>query len=77
MVVLPGWKAAGFAPTQEYFGNSPGVLPKTGAPDIALKIDDVLALKDKPGSILVDARPMNEYLGNDEIWLRKGHIRCG
>jgi thiosulfate/3-mercaptopyruvate sulfurtransferase len=22
----------------------------------------------------VDARPKNEYLGQDEIWLRKGHI---
>jgi thiosulfate/3-mercaptopyruvate sulfurtransferase len=22
----------------------------------------------------VDARPHNEYLGDDEIWLRKGHI---
>ena len=31
-------------------------------------------LKRKPEAILVDARPHNEYLGDDEIWLRKGHI---
>ena len=71
---LPGWKAAGFAATQDYFGNPPGKLPAKGAPGIALNIDDVLKYKDQPGYILVDARPKNEYLGQDEIWLRKGHI---
>jgi thiosulfate/3-mercaptopyruvate sulfurtransferase len=30
--------------------------------------------KDLPGVLLVDARPRNEYLGNDDVWLRKGHI---
>lgn len=71
---LPGWKAAGFEPTQVYFGNPKGVLPKKGQPEIAATIDDVLKKKDKPGVVLVDARPMNEYLGQDEVWLRKGHI---
>ena len=71
---LPGWKAAGFAPTQEYFGNPPGSLPVEGHPEIALNIDDVLKDKDQPGFVLVDARPINEYEGRDEIWLRKGHI---
>jgi thiosulfate/3-mercaptopyruvate sulfurtransferase len=73
---LPGWKAAGFAPTQEYFGNPPGALPdaKDAHPEIALTVDDVIKLKDQPGHVLVDARPINEYLGKDEIWLRKGHI---
>jgi len=71
---LPGWQAAGFAPTQEYFGNPTGSLPEKGHPEIAATIDDVLAEKDQPGVILVDARPQNEYLGQDEIWLRKGHI---
>lgn len=71
---LPGWKAAGFAPTQEYFGNPKGSLPSKANRSIALKIDEVIQSKDKPGFILVDARPKNEYLGQDEIWLRKGHI---
>src|SRR3712207_8754856 len=30
--------------------------------------------RSKPGVVLVDARPMNEYLGDDDVWLRKGHI---
>jgi len=71
---LPGWKAAGFKPVQEYFGNPPGELPATGHPEIAVNIDDVLTHKGQPGYVLVDARPINEYLGKDEIWLRKGHI---
>ncbi len=71
---LPAWKAAGFAATQEYFGNPPGQLPTKGAPEIAVAIDDVLKLKSQPGTVMVDARPKNEYLGQDEVWLRKGHI---
>ena len=71
---LPEWKKQGFAPVQDYFGNPPGKLPAKGNPEIALNIDDVLKHKGQPGYVLVDARPKNEYLGQDEIWLRKGHI---
>lgn len=71
---LPEWKKAGYAPTQEYFGNPKGDLPKKGAPEIAADIDDVLSEKDKEGVLLVDARPLNEFIGEDEVWLRKGHI---
>lgn len=69
---LPAWKAAKLPVTQEYFGNPKGALPEKGNPEIALNVDDVL--KRKPGSVLVDARPHNEYVGDDDIWLRKGHI---
>lgn len=69
---LPGWKAAGYPATQTYFGNPKGALPEKAEPTIAANIDDVLAKKDKPGCILVDARPVNEYFGDDEVWLRKG-----
>jgi len=69
---IPAWKAAGYPTTQEYFGNPPGKLPAKGEPGIGLNANDVV--KRKPGSVLVDARPHNEYLGNDDVWLRKGHI---
>lgn len=69
---LPGWKAAKLPVTQEYFGNPKGTLPDKDNPEIALTVDDVL--KRKPGAVLVDARPHNEYVGDDDIWLRKGHI---
>lgn len=71
---LPAWKEAGFEATQEYFENAKGVLPKKGTPGTAADIDDVLAEKDKEGVILVDARPLNEFVGEDDVWLRKGHI---
>jgi thiosulfate/3-mercaptopyruvate sulfurtransferase len=71
---LPAWKGAGFQAIQDYYGNPEGKLSKKGNPEVALTVDDVIAKKDKPGHILVDARPMNEYLGQDEVWLRKGHI---
>lgn len=27
-----------------------------------------------PGVVLVDARPYNEFIGDDDVWLRKRHI---
>ncbi len=69
---LPAWQKAKLPVTQEYFGNPKGTLPEKTNFEIALNVDDVL--KRKPGAVLVDARPMNEYLGDDDIWLRKGHI---
>lgn len=71
---LPAWKAAKLPTTQEYFGNPPGTLPEKTKPEIALDVGDILARRGKPGVVLVDARPHNEYVGDDEIWLRKGHI---
>ena len=71
---LPGWKSEKLPVTQEYFGNPAGTLPEKGNPGIALTVDDVLSRKGKPGVVLVDARPHNEYVGDDDVWLRKGHI---
>lgn len=71
---LPEWKKAGNATTQDYFGNPAGVLPEKAAPEIAADIEDVLAEKENADVVLVDARPLNEFLGEDDVWLRKGHI---
>ena len=71
---LAEWKKQGFAPTQVYFGNPKGTLPEEGIKTITANIDDVQAHVGKPGNVLVDARPLNEYQGQDEVWLRKGHI---
>ncbi|HEV7278783.1 MAG TPA: rhodanese-like domain-containing protein [Pirellulaceae bacterium] len=71
---LPAWEEAGLPVTQEYFGNPSGTLPEKMRPEIAVTIDDVLKRKDQSGVVLVDARPHNEYVGDDDIWLRKGHI---
>ena len=71
---LPEWKKQGFKPEQDYFGNPAGKLPAKMNPGIAANIDDVQKHVGKPGNVLVDARPINEFRGEDEIWLRKGHI---
>ncbi|WP_010584568.1 sulfurtransferase [Schlesneria paludicola] len=71
---LRGWHQAKLPVTQEYFGNPSGTLPVKGNHEIAIGIDELLASKVRPGVVLVDARPYNEYVGNDDVWLRKGHI---
>ena len=71
---LAEWKKQGLKPARDYFGNPPGELPEKGNPGIAASIDDVQKHVGEPGNILVDARPLNEFKGDDEIWLRKGHI---
>lgn len=71
---LPDWQQGKHPVTQEYFGNPSGTLPERMRPEIAITLDELLSRKKQPGVVLVDARPKNEYLGNDEIWLRKGHI---
>ncbi len=71
---LPAWQNAGFPVTQEYFGNPPGRLPEQMNREIAATVDEVLSRTGQPNVVLVDARPKDEYLGEDDIWLRKGHI---
>ena len=71
---LPAWKNAKLPVTQEYFGNPAGTLPDKGKHEIAIAVDEVLRRKGQSGVVLVDARPHNEYVGNDDVWLRKGHI---
>jgi thiosulfate/3-mercaptopyruvate sulfurtransferase len=68
------WKKQGLATTQDYFGNPAGSLPKKGNPGIAATVKDVQSQVGKAGSVLVDARPINEFRGEDDVWLRKGHI---
>lgn len=68
------WKKQGLTPVQDYFGNPPGHLPEQANPSVAASIDDVQKHVGKPGNLLVDARPLNEFRGEDDVWLRKGHI---
>ena len=68
------WKKQGLTPTQEYFGNPSGNLPEQANAGITANVSDVQAHVGKPGHVLVDARPINEFRGEDEVWLRKGHI---
>jgi len=68
------WQKEKLPTTQEYFGNPPGNLPEVEMKGIAIGVAEVLEHKARAGVVLVDARPYNEYIGKDDIWLRKGHI---
>jgi thiosulfate/3-mercaptopyruvate sulfurtransferase len=71
---LPEWEKQKYPLPQEYFGNPTGTLPKQGNKEIGIDIDELLKRKEQPNAIVVDARPKQEYLGYDDMWLRKGHI---
>jgi thiosulfate/3-mercaptopyruvate sulfurtransferase len=71
---LAEWKKQKLPTTQEYFGNPPGNLPEVTKKSIGIDVEELLSKKDKANVVLVDARPHNEYIGDDDVWLRKGHI---
>ncbi len=71
---LAEWQKIRLPVTQEYFGNPVGKLPESHKKQIAIGIEELLSKKGQPNVVLVDARPHNEYVGVDDVWLRKGHI---
>lgn len=71
---LAEWQRLKLPTTQEYFGNPTGSLPSSPNPGIAIAIDELRSKSRQANVVLVDARPHNEYIGDDDVWLRKGHI---
>ncbi len=63
-----------FPLSQDYPKIPKGSVNTKTNPAVGMDVKTVLAKKDKPNVVLVDARPENEYLGNDKVWPRKGHI---
>jgi len=71
---LAEWQKRNLPTTQEYFGNPPGTLPQVAKKEIGIAVEELLLKKTEDNVVLVDARPHNEYVGEDDVWLRKGHI---
>ncbi|MBX3747858.1 MAG: sulfurtransferase [Verrucomicrobiae bacterium] len=71
-----GWPdyRARFATTQDYPDTPRGRLPARMNRGIAVSVHEVMSLKDRPGVVLVDARPALEFRGEDDLWPRQGHI---
>ena len=70
---LPEYKSK-FPLTQDYPHTPKGLLPKQTNFSIGVDVKTVLQKKDRTDVVLLDARPVDEYQGLDEIWPRKGHI---
>ncbi len=68
------WRKQGFEGARDYYGNPAGKLPAKGNPGVSANVTDVQKHVGKAGNLLIDARPLNEFQGNDDVWLRKGHI---
>lgn len=60
--------------SQKYPTTMKAQLPKKMKKDIGVDVQFVLKSKAQKDYVLVDARPENEYLGQDTVWPRKGHI---
>lgn len=71
---LASWQSEGLPVTQEYFGNPTGTVKGIEKPEIGVTVEEVLEAKKRSDTVLIDARPYNEYIGDDDVWLRKGHI---
>jgi thiosulfate/3-mercaptopyruvate sulfurtransferase len=71
---LAAWQSDGLPVTQEYFGNAPGKVTRVSNSEIGVSVSEVLDTINRKDSLVIDARPYNEYVGNDDVWLRKGHI---
>ncbi len=71
---LKSWAEEGLPVEQAYHGNPSGSLPSRRNFGIASDIGDIKAAMSDESVVIVDARPFNEYTGDDDVWFRKGHI---
>lgn len=71
---LASWSQDGLPVTQEYFGNPAGTVNGVKQAEIGITVKEVLEAQKKSDALVIDARPYNEYVGDDDVWLRKGHI---
>jgi thiosulfate/3-mercaptopyruvate sulfurtransferase len=71
---LASWSVEGLPVTQEYFGNTTGTVKGSQRTEIGVSVQEVHESQKRADVLIVDARPYNEYLGDDDVWLRKGHI---
>jgi len=60
--------------SQEYPLTPRGKIAPASLSPVGVDLKTLLVDKDKKNVVMIDARPENEYLGNDTVWPRKGHI---
>jgi thiosulfate/3-mercaptopyruvate sulfurtransferase len=60
--------------TQTYPSHMTGTLSPQLDRSVLATFEDVKAAMKNPDVLLIDARPLNEYVGDTSRWIRNGHI---
>jgi thiosulfate/3-mercaptopyruvate sulfurtransferase len=71
---LAGYKAAGLKTAKEFPAYRPGTFTVQDDASIRVTLDQVKELIGKPGVVFIDPRPPELFAGEQNIWVRNGHI---
>ncbi|MBI4784335.1 MAG: sulfurtransferase [Oscillatoriophycideae cyanobacterium NC_groundwater_1537_Pr4_S-0.65um_50_18] len=69
-----GYKAVQLPITKEFPKYTPGQFTSTDNSSIRVTLNQVKALIGKPGVTIIDPRPPEVFAGEQDIWVRNGHI---
>lgn len=69
-----GYKAANLPVTKEFPQYRPGRFTVNDNPAIRVTLADVRRLIGKPGVTFIDPRPADLFSGQQQVWVRNGHI---
>jgi thiosulfate/3-mercaptopyruvate sulfurtransferase len=69
-----GYKAAGLPTAKEFPAYTPGTFTVQDDESIRVTIDQVRELIGQPGVVFIDPRPPELFAGEQDVWVRNGHI---
>ncbi|HEY9648354.1 MAG TPA: sulfurtransferase [Chroococcidiopsis sp.] len=69
-----GYKAANLPVTKEFPRYAPGQFTVRDNPNVRVTLAQVRSLIGKPGVTFIDPRPPELFSGQQEVWIRNGHI---
>lgn len=70
---LDAWSAEGLPTTREYSAARESEFEPRVRNHLFLDYDEFVAIKDLPGTVVLDARPPDKYQGQGP-WLKPGHV---
>ena len=69
-----GYKAAQLPVAKEFPKYSPGSFTLRDDPSVRVTLDQVRRLLGQPNVVFIDPRPPELFAGEQDIWVRNGHI---
>jgi thiosulfate/3-mercaptopyruvate sulfurtransferase len=69
-----GYKAARLPVSKEFPSYTPGEFTVQDQPDLRVTLDQVRQLIGQPGVTFIDPRPPELFSGQQQVWVRNGHI---